>query len=132
MDMTGIGLFQLAGKRLDYLAQRHQVIAQNVVNANTPGYVAKDLQAFDKLMSELRPVAAARTNPLHLAGTRPAMGVQERARSDLWETTPDRNTVSLEQEMLKSSETREAYGLVANLYQKHAGMLRLAYGGHGG
>ena len=41
MDITNIGLFQLADKRLAWADQRQQVLAQNVANSDTPGYRAK-------------------------------------------------------------------------------------------
>jgi flagellar basal-body rod protein FlgB len=136
MDIAGIGLFQLAGKRLNYLAQRQQVIAQNVVNANTPAYKAKDLEPFERVMAGMHPVTPVRTDPMHLAAAGLAGGdgaaARVRSRGDSWETVPDRNSVSLEQEMIRSADTREAYGMVAGIYQKHAGLLRLAYAGHGG
>ncbi|HSK41689.1 MAG TPA: flagellar biosynthesis protein FlgG [Arenibaculum sp.] len=127
MDIASIGLFQVAGRRMEYLAERHRVIAQNVVNANTPGYAARDLVPFDKVMGELRPIAPARTSAMHLTGTRPAGPVREDHRPETWETNPDGNGVSLEQEMIKASDTREAYGLVSGLFQKHANMLRAAW-----
>lgn len=134
MDIAGIGLFQLAGKRLNWLAQRQQVIAQNVVNANTPAYKAKDLEPFEKVLSGMRPVTPVRTDPMHLAaaGSDGSGAARVRPRSENWETVPDRNSVSLEQEMIRSADTRDAYGMVASIYQKEAGMLRLAYAGHSG
>ena len=39
-------LFDLADRRLAYLQHRQQVLAQNVANANTPGYRARDLEPF--------------------------------------------------------------------------------------
>ncbi len=133
MDIAGIGLFQLAGKRLNWLAQRQEVIAQNVVNANTPSYKSKALEPFEKVLSGMHPVTPVRTDPMHLAaaGT-DGSTARVRPRSESWETVPDRNSVSLEQEMIRSADTREAYGMVASIYQKEAGMLRLAYAGHGG
>jgi len=127
MDFSNIALFRLSGARLDYLAQRHRVIAENVVHANTPDYQAKDLKPFESLLGGIKPVAAARTSAMHLTGGRPAGTVAEARRPDQWEVTPDGNSVSLEQEMTKGSETRDAFALTAGLFQRNVQMLRAAW-----
>ena len=40
MDPKRIGLFDLAERRLAWTDQRRGVLAQNIANANTPGYQA--------------------------------------------------------------------------------------------
>lgn len=127
MDFSNISVFRMAGARLDYLAERQRLIAENVVNANTPDYQAKDLKPFESLMSGQRPVAPSRTSSLHLAGLRPASSFQEARRPDQWEVTPDGNSVSLEQEMNKGSETRDAFSLTAGVFQRNVQMLRAAW-----
>lgn len=127
MDIGAIGLFQAAGLRLDYLAERHRLVAQNVVNANTPGYRARDLAPFEAVMGGLRPVLPARTDGLHLAGTNGAGRVAEQRRAETWEVNPDGNGVSLEQEMIRANETRETYNLVTGIFQKNVAMLRAAW-----
>jgi flagellar basal-body rod protein FlgB len=131
MDIAAIGLFQAAGSRLDYLAERHRLVAQNVVNANTPGYRSRDLAPFEAVMGGLKPVVAARTDAMHLAGSRSAGQVAEQRRAETWEMNPDGNGVSLEQEMIKASETRETYNLVTGIFQKNVAMLRAAWSSRG-
>ena len=46
MDISGIPLFAMLRQRLGYEGERQRVIAQNVANADTPGYVGRDLKAF--------------------------------------------------------------------------------------
>lgn len=132
MDFSNISVFRLAGARLDYLAERQKLIAGNVVNANTPDYRTKDLKPFDELMrgqaAGPQGVAPARTSALHLAGfTTGGASVQEARKPDQWETTPDGNSVSLEQEMNKGSETRDAFALTAGVFQRNLQMLRAAW-----
>ncbi|PWC42587.1 flagellar biosynthesis protein FlgG [Azospirillum sp. TSO22-1] len=127
MDFNNIGVFRLAGARLEHLAQRQRLIAENVVNANTPDYRAKDVKPFEALLGGMKPVAAARTSSAHLASTRPADIVRETRRPELWEVTPDGNAVALEQEMTKGSETRDAFALTAGLFQRNVQMLRAAW-----
>lgn len=127
MDLGKIGFFQLAGTRMDYLAQRQKLVAENVVNANTPDYQARDLKSFDSVMEGIRPVETARTDGLHLAGSRSTAGFREAGKAGLWETTPSGNAVSLDQEMIKGSETRDAFALTTSLFQRNVQMLRMAW-----
>lgn len=127
MDLSKIGFFQLAGTRLDYLAQRQKLIAENVVNANTPDYTARDLKPFDAALNGVRPVETARTAAFHLTGGKPASAFRETGKLDLWESTPSGNAVSLEQEMTKGSDNRDAFALTTSLFQRNVQMLRMAW-----
>lgn len=127
MDFSNISLFKVAGARLDYLAERQRLIAQNVVNANTPDYQARDLKPFESLLNGMRPVDTARTSPMHLVGLRQTGTAQEARRPEQWEVTPDGNSVSLEQEMSKGSDTRDAFALTAGVFQRNVQMLRAAW-----
>ncbi len=127
MDFSGIGVFRLAGARLDYLSQRQRLIAENVVNANTPDYRAKDLKPFESMLGDPKPVVPARTAAMHLTGSRGADMARETRRPEVWEQTPDGNSVSLDQEMSKGSETRDAFALTANLFHRNVQMLRMAW-----
>jgi flagellar basal-body rod protein FlgB len=131
MDFSNIKLFQLAGSKLDYLAERHRLIAQNVVNANTPEYKSQDLKPFESMLGGMRAVVPERTAPMHLAGLKPAGMAREVNRPDAWEVTPDGNTVSLEQEMQKGAETRDSFGLTASLFQRNVQLLRAAWRANG-
>ena len=46
MDPKRIGLFDLAERRLAWTDQRRGVLAQNIANANTPGFKPHDLKSF--------------------------------------------------------------------------------------
>ncbi|MGQ9370170.1 flagellar biosynthesis protein FlgG [Azospirillum sp. ST 5-10] len=127
MDFSQIGVFKLAGLRLDYLAQRQKVIAENVVNANTPDYKSRDLKPFDAILNDIQPVVPARTAALHLASARPAGSFREDHAYVPWETTPSGNAVSLDQEMSKASDTGDAFALTTGLFQRNMQMLRLAW-----
>lgn len=44
MDLNNLTIFQMANKELNYLTERQKVLAANLANSNTPGYVAKDIE----------------------------------------------------------------------------------------
>ena len=65
MDPTQIGLFDLAERRLAWADRRQELLAQNIANANTPGYRPHDLQPFAATLTSaarsLRRLAPSRT-----------------------------------------------------------------------
>lgn len=131
MDITNIGLFQLAEKRLAWADQRQQVLAQNVANSDTPGYRAKDIMPFAKMLGQAMTSDAAapvQTSPMHLAGTL-ATGtarLDRMARPDA--KAPDGNAVSLQDELTKVAETDQTQQFVLNLYHTYLGMFGTAIG----
>jgi flagellar basal-body rod protein FlgB len=131
MDITNLGLFQLADKRLAWADQRQQVLAQNVANADTPGYRAKDVQSFDKMLSQATASDAAipvQTNQMHLAGTlaTDTARLNRMAKPDA--KAPDGNAVSLQDELAKVAETDQTQQFVLNLYHTYLGMFGTAIG----
>ena len=134
MDFGRIPLFSGLVARLDYLASRTTVIAQNIANADTPNYQAKDVKApnFGRMAQE---AAAMRvTDPRHLSSTSlsPTSLSSARSSSHTIVAAPDAeasltgNQVSIETQAMKLSETRQEYALAANIYRKGLAMLRLA------
>ena len=46
MDIADIPIFAMLRSRMGYLSERQRVIAENVANADTPGYKPHDLKSF--------------------------------------------------------------------------------------
>lgn len=104
---------------------RMSVIAQNVANADTPGYRAQDLRSFNAVYNETG-LGLRVTRPEHLAGTAPDWTV-------LPETVPGRaapngNTVSLEGEMVKSVEARQSHEMALSIYRATSDVVRASLG----
>ena len=125
MDLTSMDLFSLAEQRLDWVSRRQQLLAQNVANANTPGYEAHDLKPFAALLQhEVAPLA--QTNPLHLAAL--SDPTEENQAQIVTERAPDGNAVSLDGELTKLADTGAMHDLATSLYTKYMGMFRVALG----
>lgn len=134
MDLTNTALFVDLKQRLAWLGQRQEVLAENIANADTPGFRPRDLEPFrfqDLVRGEApNSVSLERTQPAHLGGTgRSARGFAETMARDPYETSPAGNAVVLEEQMAKVSETQSAHRLMTELYRKHLGLIRLAVGG---
>ncbi|WP_427024082.1 flagellar basal body rod protein FlgB [Aureimonas ureilytica] len=108
--MSDFYLFGLSSTRADWLSQRQAVVAENVANANTPGYRAKDVSAFSTVLETTKlDLAASSANHLVASAGR-EFGV-DAARQTPWDVTHSGNSVSLEQEMLKAGEISRDYAL---------------------
>ena len=118
-------VFSLAERRLNWLARRQDVLAQNVANANTPGYQPKDIKPFSAVLDHQESLGVNRSSPLHLGGVA-ASGTALTTNSR--ERSPDGNAVSLETELGHVADTTGQQELVSNLYRKYHGMFRIALG----
>ena len=61
MDPTRTPTVSLAERRLAWLENRQRVLAQNIANADTPGYQPRDLRPFAETLAHLHADAAAWT-----------------------------------------------------------------------
>ncbi len=137
MDVTDSPFFAVLKANLDHLGQRQKVIAENIANATTPGYMARDTneKAFGQALGAYLKnnaggkLTMASSEAGHLGGARglsdPKVTAKIVSSADS-ETTIDGNAVVLEDQMLKQNETRAAYETSIALYQKGLSLLRLA------
>ena len=109
MSTDGMSLFDLAERRLAWIDRRQGLLAQNIANANSPGYVAKDLQPFADTLTRALPDLAV-TSPMHLTGT----GTAGRTDPGLRPT----------ERLTKVADTDGAHALVINLYHTYLGLFR--------
>ena len=122
--MQPLQLFDLAFRQNEWLAQRQSVISQNVANANTPGYKAKDVESFEEAMRKSVPMAV--TNADHFSPS--ADGTVEARDNDPYqaEVLVSGNDVSLEQEFLNSYDVMRSYSMNAQILKTFNNMLLTA------
>lgn len=139
MDLKGLSLFSALKTKMDWLGQRQGLLADNVANANTPGYRARDIkpvQFAEVLNSQTGTrVQVATTHPRHVTGAHATGGVSgggEVYNTRSMETKRDGNSVVLERELANLADVQMEYTATVNLYRKHVAMLRTALGRSGG
>ena len=132
-ELTDLPVFTAMRKKLTWLTERHEVLARNIANADTPKFRAEDLKAFDfkKLVRQTRPpqIEVRLTDPGHMAG-RPR-AVKEFQKTEVlrpYETAPNGNSVILEEQMVKMNETSVSHNLITLLYKKHLNMIKTVAG----
>ena len=133
MDWSTISPLRPIKQRLEWLGQRQQLLAGNIANADTPGYVPRDLRppAFRDAVNREKQVRLAATDARHLAGFARSPGRFESEQSKATEVAPAGNAVDLEEQMAKVNETAVSHQLTTQLYRKYMGMIRMAASARG-
>lgn len=125
MDAGRINLFDLAQQRLAWADRRQALLAQNIANADTPGYVARDVAPFAQTLARVSSPALVRTQPDDLAGVPiPPPDAQTKPR----ERAPDGNAVQLDRQLTTMAENQTTQALVTAIYRKYLTMFDLALG----
>ena len=131
MDVPGIPLMAMLRQKMTWLNARQDILSQNVANADTPAYVARDLRELDfgeTLKSEVRGGRMITTNARHINIAPSRISKFEDYETPDQEANPNGNAVSLEQEMIKVSETQAQFAAAANIYAKTITMMKTAIG----
>lgn len=117
--------------KLGYMSERQGVLAQNIANANTPGYRARDVEMPDfknMVQASSRKLPLAVTDSGHVSGASSVMSLETVKRKSTYEQSPVGNNVSVEEEMMRVAETQAEYQKVINMYRKTVAMFRTALG----
>lgn len=108
-----------------HASQRHLVVARNIANADTPGFKAADTASFaDSYRTGLVPMRA--TDPRHIAT--PGWSPVTRQTVDETGVSPNGNSVSLEEEMLKAAEVKRSHDLSLGIYSSALDLMRTSIG----
>jgi flagellar basal-body rod protein FlgB len=120
----------LLKERIIYLNQRQSVLAENVANADTPGYKTRDLTpfTFDDALKQAD-VGMTVTDPRHIIPASMSGVNGKTTKVKTIETLPDGNSVDLEGEMMKVSETSVDYQTVTSIYKSISEWFNLALKG---
>lgn len=132
MKLESMSFFSLASRKMEWLTARQKVVAENVANADTPGYKARDVAPFENMLtSTTTGTHVARTAAGHIAGTDPVgPGLEVVEDEGAWTSTSiDGNSVVLEQQAIQATEISENYRLAASLYRKGYELVTLAVTG---
>ncbi|WP_212522785.1 flagellar basal body rod protein FlgB [Actibacterium sp. MT2.3-13A] len=130
MKLDSLSFFKIASQRMQWLSTRQQVISENIANADTPGFRAREVSGFSEMLDDsARPSGVVTTNARHLGGAAQAGNVRVRVDDGAWDQSMDGNTVVLEQQSIKAAEVSENYRMAAQLYRKGHELLTLAVTG---
>jgi flagellar basal-body rod protein FlgB len=124
MDFSQIPLFALADRRMAWVDQRQQVLAQDIANADTPGWRARDLTPFAQQLRGLQ-TRMTQTSALHLT---PPSDQAAGVIVESGERAPDGNSVAIDRVLEQVANTDSAHELVTTLTHSYVDMFRTAIG----
>ncbi len=107
---------ELLARLLDVTSLRHEVVAQNVANVNTPGYRRQDVAFEEILVQALRSGDLSRTRPTVI------VDAQANARND-------GNTVDIDREMGILTSNSLLYRVYAQILSVQLSQMRSAIAG---
>jgi flagellar basal-body rod protein FlgB len=114
--------------KMSYVNTRQQLIAQNVANADTPGYMPQDLKPFSfAAMTQAEGSGLIVNQPGQMAaGPAVKTGALKAVDTPDSEARIDGNQVVLEDQMNKLTEARIDYVTAVDLYQQSMSMITTA------
>lgn len=122
-----IEIFRQSHAMAKHAAQRQTVIAKNMANADTPGYVAQDVAPFASAVSRPQSGEEMRhTRVGHIQRSDSVLSARENALAT--GASPNGNSVSLEEEMLKSVEVKQQHDRAIAIYKSSLNILRASLG----
>lgn len=121
-----LDIFRTAAAMARHAGARQAVVAENIANADTPGYRARSIGPFSESYAPETGSILRATRPGHMqsqgsAGTaRPTFTDEE--------PSPNGNTVSLETEMLNGVEVGREHSQALAIYKHALGIIRSSLG----
>ncbi len=121
-------IFRMAQAMAMHAGARQSIVAQNMANADTPGYRAREIepfQAFYQGQRGSRGAHATRAGHMLGQGQQPGFAATDDPNAI---ADPNGNSVSLETEMLKAVEVKRQHDQALAIYRSSLDVLRLAIG----
>jgi flagellar basal-body rod protein FlgB len=115
-----VSILDLSSTMARHAATRHSLISQNIANADTPGYKAQDVADFADVMK-------ARAMDLQ-SGTSTAMTDMMAPTDRAVPGSPNGNTVSLEEELMRSARAQGDHEMAVSIYRTTLSMMKTAVG----
>jgi flagellar basal-body rod protein FlgB len=121
-----LDLTRMARALAAHAGARMALVAENVANADTPGYRARDLADFARIYDRAGSLRA--TRPGHLGAPAGSAAAEALALRHALAEAPNGNAVSLELEMVRAAEVRQQHDMALAIQRAAAGILRSALG----
>lgn len=121
-------LFRMAHAMASHAGTRQAVIAQNIANADTPGYRPMDVPPFQDLVATDNRTGQRATRSGHINASRDAATPPIIAVSASGQDSPNGNGVSLEEQMLNAVNVKRQHDRALAIYKFTLGVLRTSLG----
>jgi flagellar basal-body rod protein FlgB len=131
MAISDLPIFSMLRTRMNWHQERQRLLAENVANAETPGYRPRDLTPLDfgrQVQQASGQLQLALTSPAHLTGLGASASSFAVDRSGKYDVKPAGNAVNLEDEMIKVAANQMDHQAAISLYSRSMGLLKTAIG----
>ncbi|MAM61844.1 FlgB family protein [Maritimibacter sp. UBA3975] len=124
-------IFRMAQGLAVHSAARQAAIAENIANADTPGYRARDLAPFEQSYQAGTGGTMRATRPGHFgdAGVADPVDLTRLTTTRSGATSPNGNTVSLEQEMMEAAGVKGKHDRALAIYKSALNIMRTSVNG---
>jgi flagellar basal-body rod protein FlgB len=123
-----LDVFRMSHAMATHAGVRQAVVAQNMANADTPGYAARDIAPFQTVYESQGGSAMPRaTRDGHMLGSGVHAGLAPSERDGAVQD-PNGNSVALETEMLNAVEVKRQHDRAIAIYRSSLTLLRTALG----
>ena len=121
-----LDIFRMAHAMATHAGKRQSMIAQNMANADTPGYAARDIPSFQAVIDTDSGNYTLRATRLsHLNAPVAGMPLDAHTRADTV-ADPNGNSVSIETEMMHAVDVKRQHDRALAIYKSSLGVLRAA------
>lgn len=121
-----IETLRMANSLTTHASERQKLIAQNVANADTPGFRSRDLGQFAETYRSEAATTLRATRPGHATGV--GWGGAERTVDAGGEPSPNGNTVSIEDEMIRTAQARREFDIAIAVTRSSLSLIRTSLG----
>lgn len=131
MSYSDLTMIKSLARSLHYTARRNRVLSQNIANVDTPEYKARDLTKirFPKAITRTAfNNDLLRTHSSHFKSTAFQTNAPIVKLSKTDERTISRNTVNLEENLVKINQNSAEHERAVNLYRKYFSFINTATG----
>lgn len=131
MAIGDLPIFAALKNKMHWHQTRQTLLAENVANAETPGYRGRDLTQFSVDNTVRRAganVTTAATNARHFSVGGDAARAFGARTMNSFEVMPEGNGVTLEEEMMKVTTNQMDYQAATTLYTRSMRLMRIALG----
>ena len=130
MAISDLPIFSMLRTRMNWHQERQRLLAENVSNADTPGFRPRDLAPLDfgrQVQQASAQLQLALTSPTHLSSSA-GTGRFASERPGKYDVRPAGNAVNLEDEMMKVAANQMDHQAAISLYSRSMGLLKTAIG----
>jgi len=120
--VQNVSILDLTAAMASHAVQRHAVISENIANADTPGYKAKDVESFAEIYKN------AQTQNVSISEAMGQGSVETFTSNSDDALSPNGNSVSLEDQSMRAAQSQNDHSMALMLYNKSLQLMKIAVG----